>query len=93
MIYSVLFCLICSFIPISLMSQNEDFTCKVRLPGIVNSYARTLLPVLTPDGSRIYFDRKEHPENIGGINDPDDIWYCDRLPNGYWTEPKTLAIH
>ena len=91
MIYSALFYLICFFIPISLMSQNEDFTCKVRLPGIVNSYAKTLLPVLTPDGSRIYFDRKEHPENIGGINDPDDIWYCDRLPNGYWTEPKNIG--
>ena len=77
MIYSVLFCLICSFIPFSLMSQNEDFTCKVRLPGIVNSYARTLLPVLTPDGSRIYFDRKEHPDQTFWKTNP---WIFTQRP-------------
>ncbi|MBM4150479.1 MAG: hypothetical protein FJ219_02385 [Ignavibacteria bacterium] len=74
------------FIAISLQAQ-QTFYCKERLPDIVNSYTRTLLPVLHPSGSRLYFVRKGHPNNIGGINDPDDIWYSDRVNGNFWTAP------
>ncbi|NBP64337.1 MAG: OmpA family protein [Bacteroidetes bacterium] len=67
--------------------SQQSFYCKERLPDIVNSYYKTLLPVLHPSGSRLYFVRKEHPGNIGGIKDPDDIWYADRLKDNYWSAP------
>lgn len=70
----------------SLIGQ-QSYYCKVRLPEIVNSYSKTLLPVLNPSGSRLYFVRKEHPNNIGGISDPDDIWYTDRIQDNVWTPP------
>lgn len=72
---------------IHMVEAQQSFYCKERLPDIVNSYSRTLLPVLHPSGTRLYFVRKEHPENIGGISDPDDIWYSDRLSNNYWSAP------
>lgn len=65
--------------------------CKVRLPEIINSHRPTILPVLTPDGKRLYFDRKENINNIGNFKDPDDIWYSDRK-NGYWTEPQNAEV-
>lgn len=69
------------------IQAQQAFYCKERLPDIVNSYTRTLLPVLHPSGSRLYFVRKEHPNNVGGINDPDDIWYSDRVNGNFWTAP------
>lgn len=69
------------------MYAQQSFYCKERLPDIVNSYSKTLLPVLHPSGSRLYFVRKEHPNNVGGINDPDDIWYSDRLKGNFWSAP------
>lgn len=68
-------------------NAQQTFYCKERLPEVVNSYSRTLLPVLHPSGTRIYFVRKEHPDNIGGIADPDDIWYADRISDNYWSAP------
>ena len=76
--------LLCMF---QVVEAQQAFYCKERLPDIVNSYSRTLLPVLHPSGTRLYFVRKEHPDNIGGISDPDDIWYTDRVNNNYWTSP------
>lgn len=81
---SILFLLF--FLAVSVQAQ-QTFYCKERLPDIVNSYSRTLLPVLHPSGSRLYFVRKEHPNNIGGVNDPDDIWYSDRVNGKFWTAP------
>jgi len=72
---------------IQIVDAQQSFYCKERLPDIVNSYSRTLLPVLHPSGTRLYFVRKEHPDNIGGISDPDDIWYSDRISNNYWSAP------
>ncbi|OGU16635.1 MAG: hypothetical protein A2X61_01100 [Ignavibacteria bacterium GWB2_35_12] len=66
-------------------------TCKERLPNEINSYQPVLVPLLTPDGRRIYYDRKWHPKNINSTNDQDDIWYSDRISQGIWSEPKNLT--
>ena len=51
----------------------------------VNSPHEELLPVITPDGSRLYFARKFHPENYAGAEDSQDIWYADYDPKtGGW---------
>lgn len=41
----------------------------------INSEADELLPVIAPDGKRLYFVRQNHPENIGRKSQ--DIWYAD----------------
>lgn len=52
----------------------------------MNSSANEAAPVLSPDGQTLYFVRQYHPQNVGGITDPGDIWYSDLLPDGQWGE-------
>jgi outer membrane protein OmpA-like peptidoglycan-associated protein len=86
-------CLVIMFQLLFFLDANaqQTYYCKERLPEIVNSYSRTLLPVLHPSGTRLYFVRKEHPDNVGGISDPDDIWYADRISDNYWTAPMNAG--
>lgn len=39
-------------------------------------------PIMSPDGKKLYFSRKHHPDNIGGVDDPEDIWVS------VWDEEK-----
>jgi len=50
----------------------------------VNSAAGELLPVITADGSTLYFVRDGHFDNFSG----QDVWYCTREGSG-WSK----AIH
>ncbi len=71
----------------SLHSQQAK---KTRLP--LQTSHGTILPILTADGKRLYFDRKWHPNNTGGEQDFDDIWYADHLPNGTFSEPVNVGV-
>jgi outer membrane protein OmpA-like peptidoglycan-associated protein len=48
-----------------------------KLSHSINSEYKEIRPILTPDGQTMYFSRKNHPENIGGLDDPEDIWYSN----------------
>ncbi|MEN3026656.1 MAG: OmpA family protein [Chlorobiota bacterium] len=65
--------------------------CKVRLPEQFNTHQPTILPLLSPDGKRLYVDRKHHPRNTGGMRDPDEIWYAERLSDGSWSELRNVG--
>jgi OmpA-OmpF porin, OOP family len=60
----------------------------------VNSEYPEYNPILSPDGKTLYFGRKNHPGNVGGINDKEDIWYSELDPEtGEWTLAKNLGTH
>lgn len=61
-----------------------------RLSKKVNSEFFELAPYITPDGKRLYFVRRGHPQNTKIDLTPraEDIWYSDYV-NGEWNE----AIH
>lgn len=48
-----------------------------KLDDRVNSPYEELKPVLSPNGKQLFFGRKFHPENIGGVDDYEDIWVSD----------------
>jgi len=48
-----------------------------KLSESINSEYKEIRPILTPDGKTIYFSRMNHPENIGGTDDHEDIWYSE----------------
>lgn len=55
----------------------------------VNSQFDEVYPIISPDGSTLYFDRKVHPGNIGTAKN-DDIWVAQRL-DGIWSEAKNIG--
>ncbi len=52
----------------------------------VNSSYDELNAVLSPDGNTLYFTVANHPQNMGGIKDPGDIWISTWLEND-WSAP------
>ncbi len=57
----------------------------------VNSEQSEMNPLLSPDGKTLYFSRKNHPGNIGGVNDKEDIWYSQLGPDGKWELAKNMG--
>ncbi len=57
----------------------------------VNSDYSELNPLLSPDGKVLYFSRQNHPENIGGINDKEDIWYSELDSSGHWKLAQNMG--
>lgn len=62
-----------------------------RLDENVNSDAKELNPVLSPDGKTLYFSRRNHPENIGGVADKEDIWFSELDEGGKWQKAKNMG--
>jgi outer membrane protein OmpA-like peptidoglycan-associated protein len=48
-----------------------------KLSDSVNTSYKEIKPLFSPDGKRMYFSRINHPENMGGSRDVEDIWYTD----------------
>lgn len=60
--------------------------------GDVNSGYEEARPLISKDGSTLYFSRRYHPENAKGEKDFQDVWvsYKDSL-SGKWSEPENLG--
>jgi OOP family OmpA-OmpF porin len=57
---------------------------RENLGTCVNSPFADIVPQISPDGRILYFDRKDSPDNAGGADDPDDIWFSALQPDGSW---------
>lgn len=57
----------------------------------VNSEFSEVKPLLSPDGKTLFFSRRNHPENIGGVKDNEDIWYSELGEDGKWQLAKNLG--
>lgn len=71
-------------------SINPNLTPE-RLSNRINSKYPELKPLISPDGKTMYFSRQNHPDNIGGEDDKEDIWYADRGEDGNWKEAKNMG--
>jgi outer membrane protein OmpA-like peptidoglycan-associated protein len=66
--------------------HTQPNTCKRTLmPETINRFQPTTVPVMSEDGSMLFLDRKFHPDNGDGPNDPDDVWFVRREPKNRWT--------
>lgn len=57
----------------------------------VNSEYDELNPLLSPDGKTLYFSRRNHPENVGGVSDKEDIWYSELDASGQWQLARNMG--
>jgi Tol biopolymer transport system component len=48
-------------------------------------------PVLSPDGTKLYFTRANDSLNIGGPRDKGDIWMSSLGSDGIWEKPSNLG--
>lgn len=70
---------------------NPDIQAQ-KLGKAVNSEYKELKPLLSPDGNTLFFSRRNHPENTGGVNDKEDIWFSERnVQTGQWTVAKNIG--
>ena len=63
-----------------------------KLNDSINSPYKELRPLISPDGKELYFSRRNHPDNIAGTSDEEDIW-VSRLDTvtGEWTKAVNLS--
>lgn len=76
-----------SNIPITVLiniaqNVNQSLESVEKLSENVNSSYIEHSPIISPDGKYLFFSRQYHPENVGGVEDPEDIWYSE------WNEEK-----
>lgn len=70
---------------------NPDIYIK-RLGSTVNSEYEELKPLLSPDGNTLFFSRRNHPENVGGEKDHEDIWFSEKnVATGEWTQSQNIG--
>ncbi|MEN7547059.1 OmpA family protein [Rapidithrix thailandica] len=63
-----------------------------RMSKTINSDYKEGNPLISPDGKTMYFTRSYHPGNIGGVDDPEDIWYSEwNATSGQWEEAKNMG--
>ena len=82
----IIFLVIVLMISLKSYGQNVTFDKPNELPSTINSYAEEVNPVLSPDGSTLFFSRVLHEDNIGGKFAGADIWISKRKENGEWGE-------
>ncbi len=76
---------------INLIPMVEFPSAAENLGEAINSIYDEVAPMISPDGKTVYFCRKLHPENAGGFNDEDDIWYSKKDDNGKWIAAKNIG--
>ena len=62
---------------INLMPNINTKLLTYRLNDLVNSPNREIKPLLTRDKKTLYYSRRGHPDNVGGEDDLEDIWFAD----------------
>lgn len=70
-----------------------DFAKPQKLSNQVNSSAEESLPIMSPDGSVLYFTRTYHPDNTGGKYAGNDIWQSKLEAGQYTAATKTEGLN
>ncbi len=73
------------------VGQFEVFTAQQNLGKEVNSPYYEINPIMNADGTALYFNRRNHPGNLGGVDDPADIWISELQEDGSWSEARNAG--
>ena len=78
--------------PDAVKSTQFDSSLVNLGPSVNTRYVETH-PVISPNGRTLYFARQDHPGNVGGGRDPQDIWVSKLVSgkNRTWSLAKNMA--
>jgi OmpA-OmpF porin, OOP family len=62
----------------------------VKMDKSVNTFHHEAAPIVSPDGSTLYFFVMNHPENTMGKEDTQDIWMSKKDASGVWGQAQHL---
>lgn len=63
----------------------------VKMDKTVNTFRHEAAPIVSPDGSTLYFFVQNHPDNTFGKDDTQDIWMSRKDENGMWSQAEHLS--
>ena len=63
---------------IAAVAQILDFDAIEKMPATINTEAEESMPLVSPDGNKLYFVRILSNENIGGKYTGHDVWMSER---------------
>lgn len=77
-----------------LLSFNSWGQAPIELISVgrkVNTQYHEAGPIISADGTKLYFFVTNHPDNTFGKDGSQDIWYSERNDKGEWGDPEHLA--
>ena len=84
--------LIFLFVSFSLGAQQTGTRYElVNMGKPVNTFRHEAAPIVSPDGSILYFFVQNHPDNTYGTEDSQDIWVTKKDDKGVWGAPQHLS--
>lgn len=73
-------------------AQNTlDDVKRVNLGPSINTTSIEIVPLVSADGTTLYFDRKFDSANVGGVKDQDDIYFSMLQPDGTWSPARNIG--
>lgn len=87
------FYLIGLLMPLSLMAQVQEFHTPRKLSSSVNTPAEESMPLLTPDGRKLYFTRALYAGNTGGKFAGMDSWMSQAGVHQWERASNAVASH
>jgi len=87
-------CFFVSALLLSLSCMGQEFSTRyelVKLSKEVNTHYHEAAPLVSQDGSKLYFFVHNHPENNYGKEGSDDIWVSTLNDKGDWGTAQHLG--
>jgi outer membrane protein OmpA-like peptidoglycan-associated protein len=78
-------------IDINLIPGWEKKIVKENMGATFNSRYDEVSPIISLDGKTIYFGREKSPDNLGGAEDGEDIWYATSTDGEKWSPAKNMG--
>jgi outer membrane protein OmpA-like peptidoglycan-associated protein len=79
------------FSPLRTVAGIPKGLVKENLGANINTAYGDVAPLISPDGKTLYFSIKNHPENTGGVDDKDEIYFSTRQSNNSWGLRKNIG--
>jgi outer membrane protein OmpA-like peptidoglycan-associated protein len=83
--------IIVAALPLYAQDDVEKIDARENLGPAINTGAIEIMPIVSPDGKTLYFDRKNDPGNTGGVDDDDDIYYSTMQRDGSWSPARNIG--